>query len=51
MDEGVLDKSGTYVMCDVCGFIRSDLSPDNHMRVVHHGLESQGAFGSQEDGC
>jgi hypothetical protein len=31
-------ESGTYIMCEVCGFIRSDMSPDNHVRVVHHGL-------------
>ena len=49
MDEGLLSKSGTYIMCDVCGFIRSDYSPDNHMRVVHHGLPAEDAFVG--DGC
>ena len=40
MGERILEvsESGTYIMCEVCGFIRSDMSPDNHVRVVHHGL-------------
>jgi len=50
MGERILE-SGTYIMCEVCGFIRSDMSPDNHVRVVHHGLEPQGTLRSQEDGC
>jgi len=30
-----MKKSGTYIICPVCGFIPSVLSPDRHIKEVH----------------